>query len=242
MEYKTDSIKTGIMKLKKTILVSILVSYAFITISSQEKKFNFFGSYNYGFGNLTAKVNSSLGYPLSDEVQKLKSGTINQVELGVFYHSFGLGIIHNAYATNASTYYENADINADARFENGIICDKLNLNFNGLELLYKIPVISDKLDVTWKTGLGFQSYSINKDVNLLGSYPDHYNYTITGNKLTTIAGIEINYQLWKIVGIGLETSILPGNYTKLTDTESPTFIYSDNVTRLSTGLKIKITI
>ena len=49
MEYKTDSIKTGIMKLKKTILVSILVSYAFITISSQEKKFNFFGSYNYGF-------------------------------------------------------------------------------------------------------------------------------------------------------------------------------------------------
>lgn len=72
MEYKTGQYQDRNNETKKTILVSILVSYAFISISSQEKKFNFFGSYNYGFGNLTAKVNSSLGYPLSDEVQKAK--------------------------------------------------------------------------------------------------------------------------------------------------------------------------
>lgn len=230
------------MKLRKIILLSILISYAFSNIYSQNNKFDFFGSYNYGIGNLTAKVNSTLGYPLTDEVRKLKSGTMNQIELGVFYHSFGLGIIHNTYATNASTNYENADINYDAYFENGIISDHMNLSFNGLELLYKLPVFGKRFDVTWKIGLGFQSYSINKDFNLKGTYPSHYNYTLTENKLTTMAGVEINYQLWKIIGIGLETSILPGNYTKLKNAESPSYIYSDNVTRLSTGLKIKITI
>lgn len=230
------------MKLRKTILFSILMSYAFITISSQNKKFDFFGSYNYGIGNLTAKVNSTLNYPLSDEVSKLRSGKINQIELGVFYHSFGLGIIHNAYSADATTNYENADVNSDAYFENGILGDKLNLIFNGLELLYKIPISSKRFDVTWKIGLGFQSYSINKDFNLMGTYPSHDNYTLTGNKLTTVAGVEINYQLWKIIGIGLETSILPGKYTKLKNKESTSYIYTDNVTRLSTGLKIKITI
>ena len=230
------------MKLRKTILLSILISYAFSSINSQNKKFDFFGSYNYGIGNLTAKVNSTLGYPLADEVRKLKSGTMNQIELGVFYHSFGLGIIHNTYVTNASTSYENADINYDAYFENGIISDKLNLSFNGLELLYKIPVFSKRFDVTWKIGLGFQSYSINKDFNLMGTYPSHDNYNLTGNIFTTLAGVEINYQLWKIIGIGLETSILPGNYTNLKNLESPSYVYTDNVTRLSTGLKIKITI
>jgi len=230
------------MKLRKTILLSILISYAFITIHSQDKKLYFFGSYNYGIGNLIANVNSTLRYPLADEVSKLKSGTMNQIELGVFFQSFGLGIIHNTYATNASTNYENADLNGDANFENGTLSDKLNLSFNGLELLYKIPVFSKRLDVTWKIGLGFQSYSINKDLNLMGTNPSHDNYTLTGNILTSMAGVEINYQLWKIIGIGLETSILPGNYTNLKNTESPSYIYTDNVTRLSTGLKIKITI
>lgn len=230
------------MTQRKTILLSIVIIITFANISSQNKKFDFFGSYSYGIGNLTASVSSALYYPETDEVKKLKSGTMNQVELGVYYHSFGVGLIHNEYASNASTSYENADVNKDAYFENGILSDKLNLSFNGLELLYKIPVFSKKLDVTWKIGLGFQSYSINKDFNLMGTYPSHFNYTLTGNLLTTMAGVEINYQLWKIVGIGLETSILPGNYTKLKDNESPSYIYSDNVTRLSTGLKIKITI
>jgi len=230
------------MKLRKTILLSILISYAFITIHSQDKKFYFFGSYNYGIGNLIANLSSNLHYPLADEVSKLKSGTMGQIELGVFYHSFGLGIIHNTYATNVSTNYENADVNGDGYFENGTLSDKLNLSFNGLELLYKIPVFSKRFDVTWKIGLGFQSYSINKDFNLIGTYPSHDNYTLTGNILTSMAGVEINYQLWKIISIGLETSILPGNYTNLKNTESPSYIYTDNVTRLSTGLKIKITI
>jgi hypothetical protein len=193
-------------------------------------------------GNLTAKVNSSLGYPLVDEVKKLKSGTTNQFEFGAFYNRFGLGFIHNSYVTNASTNYENADVNGDAYFEDGTLSDKLNLSFNGVELLYQIPLSNKTFDVTWKIGLGFQSYSINKDFNLLGAYPSHFNYSLAGNILTTMAGVELNYQLWKNIGIGLETSILPGNYTKLKDTETNSYIYNDNVTRLSTGLKIRITI
>lgn len=230
------------MRLIKTILLSIITAYAFVSSNSQENKFNFFGSYNYGIGNLTAKANSTLAYPFAEEINKLKSGTINQIELGVFYHSFGLGFIHNGYATNASTNYENADVNEDAYFEDGTLSDRLNLNFNGFELLYKIPFFCKRFDVVWKIGLGFQSYSINKDFNLKGAYPSHDNYTLTGNKLTTMAGVEINYQFWKIISIGLETSILPGNYTNLKNVESPSYIYTDNVTRLSTGLKLKISI
>lgn len=230
------------MKLTRTISFSILLLLTFSTVYSQNKNYNFFGSYNYGMGNLTAKVSSNLNYPMVDEVKKLKSGTTNQFEFGAFYHNFGLGFIHNSYATNASTNYENADLNADANFENGTISDKLNLSFNGLELLYRIPLSNQKFDVTWKLGLGFQSYSIDKDLNLLGDYPSHDHYTVTGNIFTTMAGVEINYQLWKNIGIGLETSILPGDYTKMKNAESPTFKYKDNVTRLSTGLKIKITI
>lgn len=229
------------MKLRRTILLSFLIGFACSSINSQNSKLNFFASYNYGLGNLTAKVNSSLGYPIADEVQKLKSGTMNQFELGVFYNSFGFGIIHNNYATNAATNYENADVNFDGYFENGILSDKLYLSFKGLELLYKLPVFN-KFDVTWKIGAGFQSYSILKEFNLMGTYPSHYYHTLTGSLLTTIGGMEINYRLWKIVGIGLEASIIPGNYTKLNNAQSPSYVYSDNVTRLSTGVKIKITI
>lgn len=230
------------MNLRKTLLLSILMGYAFIAVNAQDKKFSFFGSYNYGIGNITAEVSSKLGYPLKDEVSKLKSGAINQVELGVFYRSFGLGFIHNTYAANATTNYENADINYDMYFENGTLSDEMDLHFNGLELLYKIPVFDNKLDVTGKIGAGYQSYRIHKDFNLMGTYPSHFNNTLTETKLTKIAGVEVNYHLWKFIGVGFETSIIPGKYTKLKDKEHPSYIYTDNVTRLSTGIKIKITI
>lgn len=230
------------MKLHKAVIISILISFAYISSSAQEKKFSFFGSYNYGIGSITAKVSSDLYYPLADEVKKLRSGSINQFELGVFYRTFGVGFIHNVYSTDASTNYENADINKDAYFENGTLSDDLKLNYNGLELMYKIPVFSTKFDIMWKIGLGFQSYSIIKDYNLMGEYPGNIHYNLDETKFTTLAGVEINYQIWKFIGIGLETSILPGKYSKLKDKESPSFVYSDNVTRLSTGLKIKVTI
>jgi len=76
----------------------------------------------------------------------------------------------------------------------------------------------------------------------MGSYPSQDNYTLKGSILTTLAGVEINYRLLKNLSVGLETSILPGNYKKLTNADSPSTIYTDNVTRLSTGLKIKISI
>jgi len=230
------------MKFRKTFLIAILISFAIGNMNSQVKKFSFFGSYNYGIGNLTAQVSSELRYPEKDEINKLRSGTINQLEVGVNYHAFGLGLIHNSYGTDATTAYENADVNMDARLENGILSDRLNLNFTGLELLYKIPVFKSKMDVTWKIGLGIQSYSIDKDYNLMGVYPTHSTMTLTGDIVTTLAGVELNYQLFKIVSIGIETSIIPGGYTKLKDATSPSYLYTDNVTRLSTGMKLKITI
>lgn len=230
------------MKLLKFVLLFILTFYTFVSAECQDKKFNYFGSYNYGVGYITSKVSSELGYPLSDEVQKLKNGTINQFEFGVFYHSFGLGFIHNAYSSNVSTSYENADVNYDMYFENGILSDNLKLNFNGIELLYKIPVFDNRFDLMLKIGLGSQSYSIDKEIKIMGTYPSQTNYTLTGNRLTSLTGLEVNYQLWKIIGIGLESSFLPGNYTKLKNEESPSYIYSDNVQRLSAGVKIKITI
>ena len=230
------------MKQIKTILLLIITCFAFTNVSSQSKNFNYFGSYNYGFGNLIVPVSSSLGYPEKDEVIKLKSGSINQFEVGAYYKKFGLGLIHNSYATNASTSYENADVNHDAYFENGILSDKLKIRFTGIELLYKLPLFKSDFDVTWKLGLGFQAYSINKDVVIQGQYSSHNNYTLKGNILTTMAGVELNYQIWKTIGIGFETSVIPGNYKKITNAESPSFIYKDNVSRLSTGLKLKITI
>ena len=230
------------MKIRKPILTVLLIGFTVGTISAQDKKITFFGSYNYGIGNIPAAVSPELRYPLKDEANKLRSGSMNQLEAGVYYHSVGVGIIHNTYTSNATTSYDNADINGDARFENGILSDKLNLYFTGIELLYKIPVFIPKFDVTWKIGLGIQSYSINKDFNLMGSYPSHDNYTLKGSILTTLAGVEINYQLLNNVSVGMETSILPGNYKKLTNADSPSTNYTDNVTRLSTGLKIKISI
>jgi len=230
------------MKIRKAFFTVLLIGCVAGNINSQEKKYTFFGSYDYGIGNIPAAVSSELRYPVKDEVNKLRSGSMNQLEAGIFYHAVGIGIIHNTYATNASTTYDNADVNGDAYFENGVLSDKLNLNFTGLEILYKIPVFSSKFDVTWKIGLGIQSYSINKDFNLLGTYPSHNNYTLKGSIVTTLAGVEINYQLLKNVSIGMETSILPGNYKKLTNADSPSYTYTDNVTRLSSGLKIKVSI
>ena len=230
------------MKIRKTILTVFLIVLVTGNISSQDKKFTFFGSYNYGIGNIPAAVSSELRYPDKDEVNKLRSGSINQLEAGVFYYAVGIGFIHNSYATNATTNFNNTDINGDGLLEDGVLSDKLNLSFTGLEILYKIPVFSTKFDVTWKVGLGIQTYSINKDTQTTGSNPSQYSYTLKGNITTTLAGVEINYQLLKNISIGLETSILPGNYKKLTNADFPTYTYTDNVTRLSSGLKIKVTI
>ena len=130
------------MNLKKTISLSIFLFLTFSTVYSQNKKFDFFGSFNYGLGNLTAKVSSSIGYPFVDEVKKLKSGTTNQFEFGAFYHKFGLGFIHNSYVTNASTNYKNADVDGNGYFENGILKNQCNsLNAKNEQEIYDEKVI-----------------------------------------------------------------------------------------------------
>lgn len=230
------------MKQKKTVLLLILMGLAFTNSFSQESNFKFFGSYNYGFGNIIADVDSKVYVPEKEALNKLRSSTINQFELGAYYRRFGLGFVHNSYSKEASSYYQNVDINGDSFPDNGTISHKLDLSFNGLELLYRLPFSNLKFDFVWKIAIGKQSYSIENDYKFTGKYFFQSNYSITGSKLTTMYGMEMNYQIWKIIGIGVEASFLPGNYTDLKNSQSPTSTYTDNVSRLSTGIKLKITI
>jgi len=45
-----------------------------------------------------------------------------------------------------------------------------------------------------------------------------------------------------MVSVGIETSLLPGKYKKLKDKASDYYSYEDNVSRLSTGLKLTLTL
>ena len=210
------------------------------SVNAQTKDFTLFGSYNYGFGNLTGTVSSELRYPESTETNKLRAGIVNQFEIGAYYHSLGLGVIHNEYAVDASTAFENADINGDMLLENGILSDNLRLKFTGLEILYKIPFFN-KFYVNWKYAVGLQSYSIDKRTQFLGTTPSDNKQTITGSIYTSLFGVEINYNIWKMINLGIETSLIPGSYKNLKSQDSD-YIYNDNVSRLSTVLKLTVNI
>lgn len=229
------------MKHAITILILTVTLFNGTIANAQTKDFSFFGSYNRSFGFLTGKVSSDLPYPYDDEVQKLTSGNVNQFELGTIYHSFGLGIVYNTYSVDATTTYDNADANGDGYFENGVLNDDLKLRFTGIELLYKHALFSSKFDACWKIALGRQSYSLNKYTQILGTYPYDYSRKISGNIFTTLLSMEINYPVWKMISLGVETSLIPGNYKNL-KTEGYNTTAEDNVSRLNAGLKITVTL
>jgi hypothetical protein len=227
------------MKQVITILILAFIVFTGITTKAQTRNFSFFGSYNRSFGFLTGKLSSDLQYPYYDEVKKLTSGNDNQFELGTFYKSFGLGIIYNTYVANATTSYDSADVNSDAHIENGVLSDDLKLKFTGLELLYKHALFNSRFDACWKVALGMQSYTLKKYTQILGTYPYEYSQKISGNIFTTLLGMEINYHVWKMIRLGVEASLIPGNYNKL-ELEGSDATSKDNVSRLNTGLRITI--
>lgn len=226
----------------KTFLISILVVFASISTRAQYKDIQYFGSYSYGFGNLTAKVDPSLSGPMLNEVKQLKSGTSQQVELGVYFNTVGVAILHNSYRADAATIYENMDFNSDGILENGALSNKLTLDFNGAEVLYRVPLMGNKLEAGCKAGLGIQSYKMNTEQVMAGANPGTSTSVMRGHKVTYLAGLEVNYQVWKWVSIGLETSIIPGSYKNLASNYYDSYRFSDNVTRLSSGVKIRLSL
>ena len=231
--------------MRKTVLLCLTTFTLLFPLSSlhaQGRNIHFFGSYDRSFGNITASVSSSLGDIQHDEVSKLKDGSVNQFEFGAFFNSFGVGVIHNSYAADATTTYQNYDMNGDGRLDNGMLGDKLRLKFTGLEVLYKKAILGSRFDVLGRMALGIQSYSIDKTTEILGNDPSDYNQKLTGSIFTGLIGAGFDYRINKIVSIGIETSVLPGKYKKLKDKNSAGYIYEDNVSRLSTGLKLTLTL
>lgn len=231
--------------MRKTVLLCLVTFTLLLPLSSlhaQGRNIHFFGSYDRSFGNIIASVSSSLVDIQHDEVSKLKDGSVNQFEFGAFFNSFGVGIIHNSYAADATTTYQNYDMNGDGRLENGMLGDKLRLKFTGLEVLYKKAIFDSRFDVLWRMALGIQSYSIDKTFENSENNPSDYYQTLTGSIFTGLIGAGFDYRINKIVSIGIETSVLPGKYKKLKDKNSASYIYEDNVSRLSTGLKLTLTL
>jgi len=231
--------------MRKTVLLCLTTFTLLFPLSSlhaQGRNIHFFGSYDRSFGNITASVSSSLGDIQHDEVSKLKDGSVNQFEFGAFFNSFGVGVIHNSYAADATTTYQNYDMNGDGRLDNGMLGDKLRLKFTGLEVLYKKAILGSRFDVLGRMALGIQSYSIDKTTEILGNDPSDYNQTLTGSIFTGLIGVGFDYRINKIISVGIETSVLPGKYKKLKDKTSDSYTYEDNESRLSTGLKLTLTL
>jgi hypothetical protein len=229
------------MKHLITILISIILLLTGVNIKAQTRNFSFFGSYNLGFGHLTGEVSSDLQYPVYDEVEKLTSGLVNQFEAGSFYKSFGLGFIYNTYSADATTSYDNADVNSDSYLENGILNDNLKLKFTGLEFLYKRPLFSSRFDICWKIALGIQSYTLDNYTQIMGTYPYSYSRKVSGNIFTTLLGMEFTYPIWKMISLGAEGTLIPGNYKNL-KIEDSEYTTTDNVSRVNAGLKIIVTL
>ncbi len=228
------------LKIPFFLLFSLLIT---TTTQAQSRNIHFFGSYNRSFGNIIASVNSSLQYPFHDEIDKLRNGSVNQFEVGGFINSWGLGILHNTYVANATTSFENADIDNDKRMDNGVIGDHLNLKFTGLELLWKKRVLTPRLDVFWKFAIGIQSYTIDKSEQFSNTYyQNSSNLTLNGSILTTFLGGGFDYHISKLISVGVETSLLPAKYKKIKASGSDYYSTDENVSRLSTGLKLTLTL
>ena len=227
------------LKILFVLLYSLLVTS---TTQAQSRNIHFFGSYNRSFGNIIAPVSSSLEYPYSVEIDQLRNGSVNQFEVGGFINSWGLGIIHNTYTADATTSFENSDINGDRRMDNGVLSDNLKLKFTGLEVLWKKSVLTPRLDVLWKFAVGIQSYTIDKSTQFSDTYSQNSDFqTLNGSIFTTLLGAGFDYHISKVISVGIETSLLPAKYKKLKANGSE-YSTDDNVSRLSTGLKLTLTL
>ena len=227
------------LKIPFVLLFSLLIT---TTTQAQARKIHIFGSYNRSFGNIIASVGSSAGDPISEEANKLRNGSVNQFEVGGFINSWGLGILHNTYTADATTSFENSDIDYDGRMDNGVISDHLSLKFTGLEVLWKKTVLTPRLDVLWKFAIGIQFYSIDKNEQFSNAYHQNSNNsTLNGSILTTFLGGGFDYHINKVISVGVETSLLPAKYKKLKQNGSD-YSTNENVSRLSTGLKLTLTL
>lgn len=226
---------------------SLLLSLAFVSclgacsVKAQNKPFSIFGSYVLGFGNIISKAETGLTEPQSQQIEKLRSGTISQFEIGSYYKSLGLAFIYNSYDASAETNYENADVNTDARFEDGILNDDLTLRFYGGEIRYKINIFNRKMNLIYKYALGVQKYTIEKDVQIIDNRPYTYSNKLKGSTFTSLLGAEVNYNILKSLSVGIETSIVPGKYKKL-NSEYNSYSTNESTARLNTGIKVTVTL
>lgn len=211
------------------------------TNDNKERKFHFFGSYNIGFGHIISKVQAGLLKPESDEVNKLRNGSINQLEFGLRYKSFGIAYVYNHYQTSASTGYSGYDLNYDGLSEDGQLNDKFHLKFMGCTFLYKFYFLKKKFDITYKYSLGWQKYLLAKQVLFYGFNGGTYKVNIEGSKFSQLIGLESNFHFYKFLSLGIEASYLPGKFNKLTyNGEEKTLENPETVNRLNYGVKLSI--
>jgi len=227
------------LKIPFVLLFTFIVT---TTTQAQSRNIHFFGSYNRSFGNIIASVGSSIGDPVSIEANKLRKGSVNQFELGGFINSWGLGIIHNTYTVDATTNFGNY-YTGDILLENASINEKLRLKFTGLEILYRKPIFNSRLDVLCKCAVGMQTYAIDKGMQYPNSkYPDLYIYQKrVGSIVASLIGAGLDYHINRTISIGIETSILPCTYKKLKDNGNE-YSADENVSRISTGVKLTLTL
>ena len=162
--------------------------------------------------------------------------------MGGFINSWGLGILHNTYAADATTNFGNY-YTGDVLLENASISDKLRLKFTGLEILYRKAIFNSRLNVLCKCAVGMQTYAIDKGMQYPNSqYPDLYIYQKrVGSIVASLIGVGLDYHINRIISIGIETSILPCTYKKLKENGTD-YSTDENVSRLSTGLKLTLTL
>jgi hypothetical protein len=227
------------LKIPFVLLFSLLIT---TTTQAQARNIHFFGSYNRSFGNIIASVGSSSGDPISEEANKLRNGSVNQFEVGGFINSWGLGIIHNTYAADATTSFGNY-YTGDVLLENASISDKLRLKFTGLEILYRKAIFNSLLNVLCKCAVGMQTYAIDKGVQYPNSqYPDLYIYQRrAGSIVATLISTGLDYNINKKISVGIEASFLPCTYKTLKK-DGYNNTANENVSRLSTGLKLTLTL
>jgi hypothetical protein len=225
--------------MKKILRFAVFALLIQTTAIAQAGNLKLFGDYSYGWSRITAATSGELSGPLKDMVNGLKSGTYNQFEIGTYIKKIGIGFIHNGFSSDAKVFYSGFDMNNDGYTENGSVSDDFSLSFNALELKYKVPVLFTGMHLGAKCALGIESYKAMIYYNIGGQYPGNYSSKTTGNTFCSLLGAELNYSILGIVNLGVEASLMPGNFKNLTVNGSSSS-ESDNAMRFNTGIHIGV--